>query len=798
MEFRILRPWVLLFVGLMLAGTLSAQTRHTLSGYIRDAGSGEDLVGARVYVPAINAGAYANEYGFFSLTLPEGDYSVIVSYLSYADDTVQVALRKDIVRNFELGESTVAVAAVEITAKANDENVKNVEMSTAKMSIKELKTLPAFMGEVDVIRTIQLMPGVSGVGEGITGYYVRGGQTNQNLVLLDNATVYNASHLLGFFSVFNADALRDEYKLYKGGIPAEYGTRLSSVLDLHMKEGNAKEYEVSGGIGAISSRLTVEGPIVKDKASFVMSGRRTYADAFLKLARDPNLQNTKLYFYDFNAKANWRISEKDRLFLSGYFGRDVFGFRGTFGNDWGNATGTLRWNHLFSDKLFANTTLIGSDFFYGFDAQTFTGEKFKFKSGVRDYGLKHEITWFANPKNQLKFGIDATLHRFNPGVFEPEEDNFLVPIEPKPDHALETAIYASNEHNLSDRLSLNYGLRWSQFAQVGPGEEYTYDATMENRLDTTVYEAGDIIQFYHGLEPRASLRWIADANSSIKASYMRTFQYLHLASNSTASFPWDIWVPSSRHIRPQYADQVSAGYFRNLADNQVEASVELYYKWMYNQIDFKNGAELLLNPTLETEILFGRGWAYGAEFLVRKTMGRLTGWVGYTLSKSMRQIDGINDDLPYFANNDRRHDASIVAGYQLSPRVNLGATFVYGRGRPVTFPIGGYQLDSVFVPLYGPRNGDRMPDQHRLDLSVTIDGRPRTDANQKRRLESSWNFSVYNAYGRRNAFSIDFREEKKQVPVEGQPGVFEEVTTRQAYKIYLFRWVPSITWNFRF
>lgn len=798
MEFGILRRVALLITGLMLTGIVAAQTRHTLSGYIRDANSGEDLVGARVFVPTVNAGAYANEYGFFSLTLPEGDYKVIVSYMSFADDTVQIALRKDIVQNFELGESAVSVAAVEITDKANDENVKNVEMSTAKMSIKELKHLPAFMGEVDVIRTIQLMPGVSGVGEGITGYYVRGGQTNQNLVLLDNATVYNASHLLGFFSVFNADALRDEYKLYKGGIPAEYGTRLSSVLDLHMKEGNAKEFGFSGGIGAISSRLTIEGPIAKDKASFVVSGRRTYADVFLKLARDPNIQNTKLYFYDFNAKANWRISEKDRLFLSGYFGQDVFGFRGTFGNDWGNATGTLRWNHLFSDKLFANTTLIGSDFFYGFDAQTFTGEKFNFNSGVRDYGIKHEITWFANPKNQLKFGVDGTLHRFNPGVFKPEKPNFLVPFTPQPDHAVETAIYASNEHNLSDRLSLNYGLRWSQFAQIGPGEEYTYDAGMVNHLDTTVYNKGDIIKFYQGLEPRASMRWIADARSSIKASYMRTYQYLHLASNSTASFPWDIWVPSSRHIKPQYADQVSAGYFRNLAENKVEASVELYYKWMYNQIDFKNGAELLLNPTLETEILFGRGWAYGAEFLVRKTQGRLTGWVGYTLSKSMRQIDGINDDQPYFANNNRLHDLSVVAGYALSPRVNLGATFVYGRGRPVTFPIGGYQLDSVFVPLYGPRNGDRMPDQHRLDLSVTIDGRPRMDSEKKRRLGSSWNFSVYNAYGRRNAFSIDFREEKKQVPVDGQPGVFEEVTTRQAYKIYLFRWVPSITWNFRF
>lgn len=786
----------LIFALLIVSGLggLSAQTKHTLSGYLRDGASGEDLAGAQVLVPSAGTGAVSNTYGFYSLTLPEGTYSVVVRYPSYKDDTVSITLNQDVTRDFELNPVSVEMATVEIQDKAEAENVQGLDMSVGKMSLKEIRKLPAFMGEVDVIRTIQLLPGVIPVGEGITGYYVRGGQSNQNLVLLDNATVYNASHLLGFFSVFNADALRDEYKLFKGGIPAQYGTRLSSVLDLHMKEGNSKRLHVSGGLGAISSRLTIEGPIVKDKASFVVSGRRTYADVFLLASKDENLRSTKLYFYDFNAKANWRISDKDRLFLSGYFGRDVFKFRKLFSNDWGNATGSLRWNHLFSDKLFNNTTLIFSDFFYGFEAETFTGDRFKFGSGIRDYAIKDDITWFASPKNQVQFGIDATYHRFNPGVFEPLGETFLQPLDIDPDHAVESAIYASNEQTVSSRLSLVYGLRWSQFAQVGPGEEYTYDENFQNRTDTTEFNTGEIIKLYHGLEPRLSVRYLVGANSSIKASYMRTRQYLHLASNSTASFPWDIWIPSSRHIAPQIADQVAVGYFQNFWDNQVEGSVELYYKDMRNQIDFKNGAELILNPTLETEILVGRGSAYGAEFLVRKTRGDLTGWVSYTLANATRQIDGINNGNPYPANSNRRHDISAVASYQITPRINFGMTWVYSSGRPVTYPVGGYRIDSNFVPVYGPRNAEKLPDYHRWDVSLTIDGKPRKEDESKRQLESSWNFTCYNAYGRRNAFSVDFREE--QIDDPENPG--QTLTVRKAYKTYLFRWVPSITWNFKF
>lgn len=777
------------------------QNKYTLSGYVRDAASGEDLSGAKIIVASLGTGTYSNSYGFYSLTLPEDNYEIVIRYLSYKDDTLRVALTEDKSVNVELQSEDVAVDVVEITDEVKDENVNSLEISTQTMNLREVKRLPAFMGEVDVIRTIQLLPGVSGVGEGITGYTVRGGQSNQNLVLLDNATVYNASHLLGFFSVFNADALRDEYKLYKGGIPPQYGTRLSSVLDLHMKEGNAKQFKASGGLGLIASRLTLEAPIVKDKASFIVSGRRTYADVFLLASSDENIRNTRLYFYDFNAKANWRISDKDRIFASGYFGRDVFKFRNIFGNDWGNATGTLRWNHLFSDKLFNNATFVYSDFFYGFDGQTFTGDPFTFSSGIRDISLKDDLTWFANPKNQIKAGIDVTFHKFNPGVFEPTGDStFLQELATDPDFATESAIYISNEQTITPRFSMVYGLRYSHFAHIGPGEEYTYDANFENRTDTTEFNTGEVIQVYHGLEPRLSMRYTLDEFSSVKASYMRTRQYLHLASNATASFPWDIWVPSSRHIAPQIADQVAVGYFRNFFENNLETSVEVYYKDMQGQIDFKNGAELILNPTIETEILRGEGRSYGAEFLVRKKTGAITGWVSYTLSKTLREIEGINNGDPYPANTDRRHDVSAVGVWQATKRLSVGTSWVYQTGRAVTYPVGGYRLNCQFVPLYGARNAERMPDFHRLDLSVTIDGKQKETKNNRRRLESSWNFSIYNAYGRRNAFSIDFREQDVEgAENEGHPCDHNQNDTeRVAVKLFLFRWVPSITWNFRF
>jgi len=786
----------LLLMLLISTGNLFGQNKHTFSGYVRDAASGEDIIGASLAVIEAETGAITNEYGFFSVRLDPGQYTILLRSLGYQADTFRIDLKEDIQQVYKVVEVGYEVGTVEITDKADDENVTGVEMSTEKLSLKTIKRLPAFMGEVDVIRSIQLLPGVQGVGEGITGYYVRGGQANQNLILLDESTVYNASHLLGFFSVFNSDALRDEYKLYKGGIPAQYGTRLSSVLDLKMKEGNNQKFGASGGLGLISSRLTVEGPLAKDKASFILSGRRTYGDLFLRLSPNEDLNTTRLYFYDLNAKANWRISEKDRIFLSGYFGRDVFKFRDVFGNNWGNSTATLRWNHLFSSRLFSNTTLLFSDFDYGFDASTFTGESFFYGSGIRDYGIREDMTWFAKPGFQLRFGGDLVLHRFNPGIFRPEENTFLQELMANPDYALEGAGYVQAEHKVSDRLALGYGLRYSIFNQIGPGEEYNFSADYETVLDSTTFSDGELIQHYGGFEPRFGARFILDESSSVKASYMRTRQYIHLLGNSTASFPWDIWVPSSRHIKPQIADQVAAGYFRNFIDNELEGSVEVYYKDMQNQLDFKNGAELFLNNTLETEILNGIGKSYGLELMLRKTKGKLTGWVGYTLSRSLRRIDGINRGEWYNANQDRRHDISVVATWQLADRWNLGGTWVFASGQPVTFPIGAYQLGGNLVPLYGDRNSSRMPAYHRMDLSVTIDGKPR-ESEGKRKFENSWNVSVYNAYGRRNAFSYDFREENTGEVVLPN-GDIQIVKERKAIKLYLFRWVPSVTWNFNF
>lgn len=780
---------------LLWAGMVQGQSKYTFSGYVQDAASGEDVIGASLAVLEAKTGAITNEYGFFSVRLEPGQYTILLRSIGYQPDTFQIDLQEDYQRTYKMLEVGFEVGTVEITDIADDENIRSIEMSTEKMSLKTIKRLPAFMGEVDVIRSIQLLPGVQGVGEGITGYYVRGGQANQNLILLDETTVYNASHLLGFFSVFNSDALRDEFKLYKGGIPAQYGTRLSSVLDLKMKEGNNKKFGASGGIGLISSRLTVEGPLVEDKASFILSGRRTYGDLFLRLSPNEDINTTRLYFYDFNAKANWRISEKDRIFLSGYFGRDVFKFRDVFANNWGNSTATLRWNHLFSSRLFSNTTFLFSDFDYGFEAQTFTGESFLYGSGIRDYGVREDLTWFARPGFQLKFGGDLVLHRFNPGVFKPEENTFLQELAADPDYALEGAVYVQAEHKVSDRLSMGYGMRYSIFNQIGPGEEYNFTPDYEGILDTTQFADGALIQHYGGFEPRLGARFILNENSSLKASYMRTRQYLHLLGNSTASFPWDIWVPSSRHIKPQIADQVAAGYFHNFLDNRMEGSMEVYYKDMQNQLDFKNGAELFLTNTLETEILNGVGKSYGMELMLRKTRGKLTGWVGYTLSRSLRQIDGINRGDWYSANQDRRHDISVVATWQLTPRWNVGGTWVFASGQPTTFPIGAYQLGGNLVPLYGDRNSSRMPAYHRMDLSVTIDGKPR-DNEARRKFENSWNVSVYNAYGRRNVFSYDFREESREEVLPD--GEIETITERKAFKLYLFRWVPSVTWNFNF
>ncbi len=778
--------------------TLAQQ--HTVSGYIRDAENGEVLIGATVSpVKLTSTGTVTNVYGFYSLTLPEGEYQVNFSYLGYESKFVDLVLTADTTITVELSNQEVELQEVVISGNRPENNVQDVKMSREELKIEKIKTLPALFGEVDVLRTVQLLPGVQSAGEGTTGLFVRGGSADQNLVLLDEATVFNPSHFLGFFSVFNPDAIKN-LEIYKGGIPARFGGRLASILDIQMKEGNTKNLSVSGGIGSISSRLTVEGPIVKDKSSFIISGRRTYADLFLGLSNNDDINNNTLYFYDLNAKANYQLDDKNRLFLSGYFGRDRFSIADQFGLDWGNATSTLRWNSILSDRIFLNTTLIYSNFDYGFDINSEAAE-FTWKSGLKEYSGKFDFTFFANPKNTLDFGYQAIVHNFAPPSIIPMGDTNFSPLVLDEKYALEQAIYIGNQQQINDKISLEYGLRYSAFQHIGPGKVFLYEEGVpfsdETIIGTEEYETGENIQFYHGLEPRFAARYLVGPSSSVKLSYNRMRQYLQVASNATAGLPIDRWIPADNYVNPLIGDQVAAGFFRNFASNTLEASVEVYYKWMQNIIDFRSGSDILLNNNIETEILEGRGWSYGAEFLVKKNVGKTTGWVSYTLSRTRRQVDGINGGLPYSARFDRTHDLSLVVSHQFNPRLSLSGTWVYSTGLAVSLPSSRYQLDGQSVPYYDPlkRNAYRMPDFHRMDLSLVWDSKKNDD----RRWKSSWSFSIYNAYARKNPFVITFEEVYNEDPgFDPEPGDTIESSRFAAVKTYLFSVIPSVTYNFKF
>ncbi|MDX2283261.1 MAG: TonB-dependent receptor [Bacteroidia bacterium] len=756
---------------LLALAALPAAGQHTLSGYIRDAQTGEAMIGATVYVPALKRGMFTNEYGFYSLPMPAGSYEVQYRFVGYAADTLRLDLTASLRQDVSLRLLATELAAVEITSQNAQEQLASTQMGVNTLSVQEVKKLPVLFGETDVLKSMQLLPGVKSAGEGNSGFFVRGGGTDQNLILLDEAPVYNASHLLGFFSVFNADALNSS-KLYKGNMPAEYGGRLSSALDIRMKEGNSKDYSVSGGLGLISSRLMVEGPIVEDQGSFMVSGRRTYADLFLKLSPDTNLSNSKLYFYDLNAKANYSLGEKDRIYLSGYFGRDVLGFRDQFGIDWGNTTATLRWNHLFHDRLFLNSTLIYSDYDYRIQ---FTQADASVSSGIRDVNWKEDFTWYAGSGHTLRFGLNAVHHTFTPGVISRDGEP-AVPDSASRRYALESALYLSDDWEISQRLKLSLGVRYSAFTALGPGTFYTYDAE-NNPVDSAAYGPWQVAAQYGGLEPRISASALLSPSASLKASYARNRQYIHLLSNSTAGTPTDVWLPSSKIIQPEIADQLSVGYYQHFADHGWEASVEVYYKALQNQIEYENGADILLNDQVESQLVFGTGTAYGAEFLLRKTSGKLTGWLGYTLSRTTRQFDEINAGNPFPARQDRTHDLSLVAIYDPSPRWSFSGAWVWYTGDAVTFPSGTYQIGGQLVPYYTERNGYRLPDYHRLDLSATW---------HAKNPNSSVNVSLYNAYGRKNVYTVEFRES------ETSPGTLEGVKT------YLFRWVPSVTWNFAF
>ena len=748
----------------------------TINGRIKDAKNGEDLIGASVKVKDNAAlGARSNSYGYYSLTLPKGTYTFVYQYLGYEKQEVTVTIERNTLQNIQLKTVEKTMKDVVIKASKEDKNVTRTEMGVIRLDPKAIETVPVLFGEKDILKTLQLTPGVKAAGEGQSGFYVRGGGVDQNLILLDEAPVYNASHLLGFFSVFNSDALKD-VTLYKGDIPAEFGGRASSVLDVKMKDGNSKNYSASGGIGLIASRLTVEGPIVKDKGSFILSGRRTYADLFLKLSQDSLRKQSKLYFYDLNLKANYQVTKKDRVFLSGYFGRDIFGLGSSFGFDWGNSTATVRWNHVINSKVFSNTSLIYSDYSYrikvGFDDQ-----EFQVKSSIRDYDMKQDFNFFPNSKNTIKFGFNAMHHTFRPTEFSGTGLN--IPDTLLNRYALEGGVYLQNEQTISDKITVKYGVRYSVFDYIGPGPAYTYDAK-GNQLTKTMYANGETIKLYGGFEPRLSGRYQLNEVSSVKASYNRNYQYMHLLSNTTTSSPTDIWVPSSNNVKPQIADQTAIGYFRNFKDNMFECSVEAYYKILKNQIDYKNGADLFTNAELESELEYGNGRAFGAEFYIHKQTGRLTGWVSYTLSRSLRKFDNINEGKEYSARQDRIHDIAIVGMYDLTKKIKVSANWIYYTGSAVTFPSGKYIANGFTVPYYTERNGYRMPDYHRLDIGVTWI-RAKTD-----KKESSWNFSLYNAYGRENAYSISFQQNA------------DNPQQSEALQTSLFRWIPSISYNFKF
>jgi hypothetical protein len=751
-----------------------SQVEYTLSGIVKSAETGEALLGANIVVSELKGvGIASNAYGFYSISIPEGKYTILVEYVGFKTRKDTVLFYQSSVHNFELTPEMIKVGEVVVTAERSNQNVTSTEMGAHKLEISEVNAVPVLLGERDILKTIQLLPGIKSAGEGNTGYYARGGNIDQNLIILDEAPVYNSSHLLGFLSVFNSDAIKN-VKVMTGDIPADYGGRLSSVLDIRTNDGNMKEFDGRGGVGILDSRFTLEGPIVKDAGSFIVSGRRTYADLFLRLSSDTTINRTRLYFYDLNAKLNYSIGEKDRVFLSGYFGRDNFNYPDVIGFNWGNATATFRWNHIFGDQFFSNLSVIYSDYEYS-NIIGSGSSQFDITSGIQDVNVKLDFQYFMGSHSTLQFGVNSIEHTFIPGTISAGPTSSVNSIIIPHRFAMENAIYVSHELEVAPTLKINYGLRYSTFSLLGPGTIFTYDAGGDV-ADSAVYGSGRFIKTYGNLEPRISAVYLLDEESSIKTSYTRTVQYMHLLSNSTTSNPRDLWIPSSNNVTPQYADQVSVGYFRNFNKGGFETSVELYYKNMQQLIDYKNGADLQLNPTVESLLLYGRGWSYGAEFLLKKNYGNLSGWVGYTLSKTQEQFSQINKGQPFPARQDRTHDISLVVIYNYSDKWNFAATWVYNTGNAVTFPSGNYLIDGKLVPYYTERNGYRMPAYHRLDLSVTY--------NFSR--QSNLNFSLYNAYDRANAYAIYFRRNRDN------PNITEAV------QLTLFPIIPSLTYNFNF
>lgn len=715
----------------ILCFDITAQNKYTISGQVKDKKNGEDLIGSTIVIVGTNNATSTNAYGFYSITLAEGKYTIQYQYVGYKTITKEIELSSNQKIDIEIAEDKIELQEVVISADRPEQNVRSTEMSVNKLGIKDISKIPALFGEVDVVRSIQLLPGVSSVGEGSSGFNVRGGSIDQNLILLDEAPVYNSAHLFGFFSVFNPDAVKD-VKLFKGGIPAQYGGRLSSILDVRLKDGNSKRISGQGGIGTIFSRLTLEAPIKKDKGSIIIAGRRSYLDVLLApaLANNQDLKGLKLYFYDFTAKANYSITKKDKLYVSGYFGKDEFG-QGNFGFNWGNQTFTTRWNHIFNDKLFFNLTGYYSRYNYGLGAATTSGSEansFKWESSIQNYSLKPEFTYYLNSKNTISFGAQSIFYNFFPGQIEIKSNGEKLTRSISSKFGFENAIYISNEQKLSPRLTLTYGIRFSNFNYLDSAIQKYADSTngrniVRRPIEVQTFSGVEFQRSFWQPEPRLAVKYELNEKSSIKASYMRTVQYLNLISNTAASIPLDVWTPATNNIKPQIADQIALGYFRNFGkDNQFEASAEVYYKDMQNQIDYVDNADLLLNPILEGSLLNGKGRAYGLELFIRKRTGRFNGWISYTLARSERLIPGLSEDQWFPNRFDRTHAASIVASYDISKRVSFNSTLFYGSGTPVNLPTSKFLSGNNFVP-HSPqniRNNIRIPDFLRLDVSVTL------------------------------------------------------------------------------
>ena len=775
----------------------TSASKFTINGYVKDSLSGESVIGATISVNSAHQSATAqtkgvssNQYGFYSITLAPGRYILSVTHISYQTKKTEIELKADQSYNFEIAPKSSSGTEVVVYAnRRRDANVKNAEMGKIDLSTNRIKNIPAFMGEVDILKAIQLLPGVRNAGEGNAGFYVRGGGPDQNLIMLDDAVVYNTGHLFGFFSIFNSDAIKNT-SLIKGGMPSQYGGRLSSVLDVAMKDGNINKYQMDGGIGLIASRFSLQGPIQKDKSSFIISARRTYVDVLAKpfIKKSSDFYGSGYYFYDLNAKANYKFSEKDRLYLSGYFGRDVFDFNNgkrAFKSNipWGNATATLRWNHVFSKKLFANTTAVYNNYKFKFAAAQNDFE-LSLASGIRDANLKVDFDYYPLPQHKIKFGALYTYHKFIPNILSGKQDSVIFkPNNESEKFASEYALYVQDDWEVSDKLKINYGLRLSGFTQIGPYKKFVKDIN-GNKLDSTIYKSFEPVKNYGGLEPRITMRYALNDETSIKAAVNRNYQFIHLVSNAGSTLPTDLWVPSTYRVKPQLSWQYTAGLFKNFKDNMYETSVEIYYKSMQNQIEYTEGYTPSLKDP-EEEFVFGKGWSYGAEFFINKTRGRLNGWVGYTLSWTWRKFAELNNSEKFPARYDRRHDMSVVANYEASNKWKFGFVFVYGTGSATTLPERFYIINGVLTQEYSKLNQYRLAAYHRIDLAATFTPTPK----KERKLQSYWVFSIYNVYSRLNPYFIYF--DQTGSPYDGSLKV-------EARQVSLFPILPAITWNFKY